>query len=247
MKIQASTILSIALTIFQSAPILFATTEIEQHRLYTPPAPQASGGISGSIAAPQKNARQILAIPRTQQHKAYRAQLGPDGKTFSFRGLPMDHYDLIVFYDDHVYEGIRLSRENNSLTSKDESQISTIIEKSEPFFTIKEIHRLAGQTGRGSDAMGFVTFARDRKAEMYDGPVIRSGMRRTHKLVFLRQVGPGWQIARTRDLYPIWIEQDAKHNLRPRHTYSAKLAGIRVTTQMRTLDSLDLIETNDEE
>ncbi len=219
---------------------VLATEEIEQARLYTAPDPQATGGIHGHIQSPAAPIRQILAIPRTRPQHAYRGVLGSDQRTFTFEGLPMDRYDLVVFYENRVFEGVRLSRESSSLTSQDISQIEDIITRSEPFFTVKVIHRLEGETGRGNQAMAFCTFARDRFAEMYEGPVIRSGMRRTNKLVFLRQVGPGWQVERSRDLFPIWVEMDEPAKLRPVHRFNEDLSGFRVTDQVRNIGSLSL-------
>jgi len=220
--------------------ILNATEEIEQARLYTPPDPTAEGGIHGYIKSPSAPIRQIIAIPRTRPERAYRGTLGSDRRSFTFEGLPMDRYDLVVFYENSVYEGVRLARDDSSLNSTDLQQIQEIINRSEPFFSVKVIHRIEGQTGRGNQAMAFCTFARDSIAEMYEGPVIRTGLRRTHKLVFLRQVGPGWQVERTRDLYPIWIEMDETEKLRPQHRFHPDLNGIRVTDQLRNIGNLSL-------
>jgi len=213
---------------------------IEHARLYTQPDPEASGGIKGSIASPEGRIRQILAIPRSSQNHAYRGELDSARRSFTFEGLPMDHYDLVVFFDTKVFEGIRLSREDCTLTSTDLEQIEDIVQRSEPFFTMKDIHRIEGQTGRGNRAMAFATFARDRMARMYEGPVVRADLRRTHKLVTLQQVGPGWQVARTRDLFPIWVEAAKPQYLRIDYNYSEQLSGFRVTASVRDIGALSL-------
>jgi hypothetical protein len=218
----------------------FASEAIEHKRLYTKPDPQAPGGLKGSIVSPDTRIRQILAIPRSKQNHAYRGELDSSRRNFHFKGLPMDIYDLVVIFDTRVYEGIRLSREDSTLTSQDLEQINDILQRSEPFFTIKHIHRVQGQTGRGNQSMAFVTFARDRKARMYEGPVVRDGYRRTHKLVTLKQVGPGWQVERTRDLFPIWIEDNEKHLFVLKHDFSSQLAGIRITNSIRDMGALSL-------
>jgi hypothetical protein len=56
----------------------------------------------------------------------------------------------------------------------------------------------------------------------------------------LQQVGPGWQIARSRDLFPIWIEANEAQRLRPAHQFRPALSGIRVTDQMRDIGALSL-------
>ena len=42
--------------------------------------------------------------------------------------------------------------------------------------------------------------------EHFEGKSSRPDFRRTFKLVLLKDVGPGWQIARARDLYPVWVD-----------------------------------------
>ena len=224
-----------------------ATEEIEHSRLYTTPDPQAQGGIVGSIASPAGRIRQILAIPRSSQNHAYRGELDRSRRSFEFKGLPMDIYDLVVFFDTQVFEGIRLTREESTLTPTDMEQINDILQRSEPFFTIKDIYRMEGQTGRGNSAMGFVRFARDRPARMYEGPVVREGYRRTHKLVTLQQVGPGWQVVRTRDLFPIWVDYDKEQELKLAYNHAPILNGFRITTSVRDIGPLDLQPAAEEE
>ena len=215
------------------------TEDIEHARLYTAPEPGAAGGIAGRVANPSQPIRQILAIPPARPEKVYRGTVeGSDRRSFRFAGLPMDRYDLVVIYDTAFYEGLQLMRGDSTLTSEDQSMIASIIERSEPFFDLKTVHRLAGETGRGNEARAICTFARSTTAKMYMGPVIRDGLRRTFKLVMLRQVGPGWQVTRTRDLYPIWIE--SRGGLRVTHEYRASLSGIRVTDGIRDLGMLNL-------
>ena len=70
---------------------------------------------------------------------------------------------------------------------------------------------------------------------MAGGP--RSEFRRTFKLVMLKDVGPGWQIVRTRDLYPIWTPPAGA---RPSHHYSRDLSRIRVADRIKQLGPLQL-------
>ncbi len=213
---------------------------MEHRRLYTEPDASAPGGITGRIARPAGPVRQILAIPADRPEKVYRGEFVDDERrSFYFKGLPMDRYDLVVIFGNSAYEGLRLHRGESTLTPTDLQQIKAMIDRSEPFFTIKVIHRVEGETGRGNQARLFCTMARDKVAEMYE-IVERFGYRRTHKLMVLQQVGPGWQIVRARDLYPVWVEFDEKHRLLPSHQYRPGLSGIRVTDQIRDLGDLSL-------
>ncbi len=217
-----------------------AYEKMEHRRLYTEPDPSAVGGIQGRIANPAEIIRQVLAIPAARPEKVYRGEFtDSQRRSFYFKGLPMDRYDLVVIYENAAYEGLRLHRGESTLTRTDLQQIQEIIERSESFFTLKIIHRLEGDTGRGNQARAFVTMARDLEAEMY-AVIERFGYRRTHKLVILQQVGPGWQIVRTRDLYPVWVEFNEKNRLRPTHHFRSELSGIRVTHQVRDLGEISL-------
>lgn len=194
--------------------------------LYTEPDPDAEGGIEGRIARPAQPIRQILASAPTRPEKVYVGEVrGSDRQSFRFTGLPMDRYDLFVIYDDRFYEGFQLLRGQNTLTRKDKAQIEDILDRSEPFFNVKIIHRLEGETGRGNEARAVCTFG-------------RTGLRRTYKLALLRQVGPGWQVKRTRELYPRPIGQGVP--IETDHEFSPALSRIRVTGQIRNLGDLNL-------
>ncbi len=193
--------------------------------LYTQPDEAAPGGIRGRIIAPRQPIRRILAVPSAQPEQVYDGQItGPDRQEFSFSGLPMGRYDLFVVYNDRFYEGLVLSRREDTLTTEDRQQIADIIDRSERFFSVKIIHRLEGQTGRGGAARAVTTFGREN-------------LRRTYKLVLLRQVGPGWQVERSRELYPREIEREP---IETPHQHSEVLSGIRVTDSVRDLGDLRL-------
>jgi hypothetical protein len=117
------------------------------------------------------------------------------------------------------------SRHQNTLTPTDRAKIDTTIQKSEPFFKEKIIHRLEGTTGRGNVARCICTYLRGEGANF----------RRTFKIVMLTDVGPGWQIVRSRDLYPLWTNQG-----KPTHHYNPNLGGIRVTDHVTDLGVINL-------
>lgn len=194
--------------------------------LYTQPDPAAKGGIQGRIVEPRLPLLQVLATPRSHHERVYTAEIdGTQRDSFRFTGLPMDRYDLVVIYDDRFFEGVRLNRGDNTLQPTDVAQIEEIINRSEPFFSVKIIHRLEGQTGRGGTARAVCTFGRER-------------LRRTYKLVLLRQVGPGWQVERTREWLAINLSEGGE--IASEHNFVDELSGIRVTDHVRDLGTLRL-------
>ncbi|MEI6515644.1 MAG: hypothetical protein WCO77_06680 [bacterium] len=199
----------------------------ERHRLYTKPDPAATGGLKGVIKSPNMPIVEILAMPPDEPRFVYEGKLtGPNNQGFLFEGLPMARYNLFVIYDNEFYEGLELSREKDTLTKEDRDKILYIVDASDPFFPNKVMHRMAGTTGRSNLARCVVTMYRDRGA-----------LRRTFKLIWLKDVGPGWQVVQKRDLYPI----NAKpNNMNPKHHYSAVLSKIRVTSEIKDLGELDL-------
>jgi len=206
----------------------------ERTRLYTKPDPASTGGLKGRIAKSDLPIEQILAIPSENPEEVYLGEItGPKSDAFQFTGLPIGKYDLLVIYDSAFYEGFQLNRDASNLTSDDLAKIEATIQKSEPYFTKKFIHRVEGLTGRASGARCLCTYFRDKDSI----GVHNSDFRRTFKLVILKNVGPGWQIVRARDLYPVWA--DPKHIL-PSHHYSATLNQIRVADQLKDLGDIEL-------
>lgn len=207
----------------------------ERDRLYTPPDPTAGGGIQGMVVYPVLPIEQILAIPPDEPRFVYKGYLaGPDRRAFRFEGLPMRKYDLVVIYKDRFYEGLRLQRGANTLTPEDRTKIKNIVQASEPYFTKKIIHRVEGTTGRGNLARAICTFLRDRPSA--DG---HSDYRRTFKLIMFKDVGPGWQVVRARDLYPVSVKPGSEGS---RHRFTKVLSGIRVTRSIKDLGELRLTE-----
>jgi len=219
----------------------------ERHRLYTRTDPADKGGIRGTITNPHKPMLEILAMPPDEPRHVYEGQVtGGDHQSFLFESLPMGIYDLLVIYADDFYEGLELHPQPSTLTKNDLQKIEDIILASEPYFTRRVIHRVAGTTGRGNVARCLVTFLRDkassgttshRQGLEYMVDQSKLGWRRTFKLVWLKDVGPGWQIVQTRDLYPVWT--DPQHAL-PKHHFRDKLAHIRVTDSVKDIGQLDI-------
>lgn len=222
--------------------VALAENPPERTRLYTKPDPANPGGLRGHITKPQLPIEEILAMPADDPEQVYEGEVaGEKRDTFQFKGLPVGKYDLIVIYPTAFYEGLQLDREASTLTPDDLKKIDASIQKSEPFFTRKFIHRLEGETGRGNGARCICTYYRDKGSELlmeqFEGKSSRPDFRRTFKLVLLKDVGPGWQIVRARDLYPVWV--NPKSTL-PEHHFSAALKQIRVADQIKDLGGLDL-------
>jgi hypothetical protein len=215
----------------------------ERTKLYNEPDPASPGGIRGRITKPDKPLLQVLAIPPDAPRMVYQAEItGPEKRAFQFQGLPMRRYDLIVVFDDSFFEGCQLARGESSLTDEDHAKIAAVIEKTEPFFTKKIIHRAEGETGRGNWSRALCTFAREDKSITYLDPANAeksgSGLwRRTFKLVELKDVGPGWQIANARDLYPVWADPAKPH---PTHHFDKSLSRVRVADTIKDLGDLVL-------
>jgi hypothetical protein len=220
----------------------FAEPPAPRSSLYTHPDPASAGGITGHVTNPATAIEQVLAIPFDAPEKVYEGMIeGDDKRSFRFTGLPMRKYDLVIVYANSFYEGLQLERGPNTLTNEDHKKIEAIIQKSEPYFTNKFLHRLEGTTGRGNEARSICTFLRAHGSEFalgtYQGKSSRDDFRRTMKLVILKDVGPGWQVVRTRDLYPVWI---SPKNTEFKHNFSETLSRVRVADTLKNLGDLDL-------
>jgi hypothetical protein len=214
-----------------------------RYRLYSKPDPEAPGGITGTILMPSQPIEQILAIPPDEPRLVYKGVVtGQARREFSFSGLPMRKYDLVVIYKDRLYEGLNLERGDDTLTSLDRQKIKATIDKAEPYFTRKIIHRLEGTTGRGNLCRCICTYMRAGPStgghDMTNVPGGKRSARRTFKLVMLKDVGPGWQVVRARDLYPVWTTRASSVAT---HKYSKSLSRIRVTRSIKNMGNLNLV------
>ncbi|MFM8981680.1 MAG: hypothetical protein ACKOLA_02010 [Spartobacteria bacterium] len=208
--------------------------------LYTKPDEAATGGITGRITSPSDPIELILATPAAEPEKVYKGELDPATPgAFSFKGLPAGRYDLIVFFKGSFYEGLTLSRDGNSLNELDLEKINTTLQKSEPYFPEKFIHRLEGLTGRGSQARMVVTYSRAKGSLLfmttYQGKSEREDHKCTIKLVMLQDVGPGWQITKTRNYNPVWVKPGTPL---PKHHFSPALSKIRVADETKDIGNL---------
>jgi hypothetical protein len=250
MKRHFKIITAAVLLVFVIAPALLIAAPVtdenikERTRLYTPTDPSATGGIKGRIANPAKPIEEILAMPPDEPKHVYKGQIsGADKQSFFFGNLPMAKYNLFIIYEDEFYEGVQLSREPDTLTLKDREGIKKIVMASDPFFNKKVIHRMEGTTGRGNFARCLVTQSRDQSApgkvvlgEGFGKDMPKHLGRRTYKLIWLKDVGVGWQVVQKRDLYPVTVPLK---ELNPKQNYSEKLSNIRVTNKIKDLGEID--------
>lgn len=214
----------------------------ERTRLYKKLDPANTGGLRGTVAAPVLPMEQVLAVSAEDVEQVYEGEIGGGQRnTFEFKGLPIGKYDLVVIFATEFHEGLRLHRDASTLTPEDLSKINATFQKSEPFFTQKFLHRVEGDTGRGQSARAICTYFRDKGSdllmEQFEGKSSRPDFRRTFKLVLFKDVGPGWQIVRARDLYPVWMNPKAGL---PVHKFSPVLSQVRVADQMKDLGVLNL-------
>ncbi|MDD4869878.1 MAG: hypothetical protein PHR77_04900 [Kiritimatiellae bacterium] len=213
--------------------------------LYTAPDLSLGGGLKGEVVVPKgkvtdpkKIVLGIFALPPHEPKFVYKGVLsGEDNRSFEFRGLPPALYDIFIAFENEVYEGLTLNRFKNSLTEADRKSIEYIINKSDKFFEMKVIHRMSGITGKKTGyARAIVSMIRigattDMAGHSY------TAHKRNYKLVFLEDVGPGYQVARTRDVFSRFI---ASSKDVPDWNYRPYLSGIRVTDTIKDLGIIDL-------
>lgn len=223
------------------------------YRLYTEPDPSAGGGIKGEIVNPMKPLAAAFAVPPDEPQLVYKATIaGENNRAFSFSGLPMAKYDLLVVFDDVFYEGLTLRRiEQDTLTPSDRKLIEQIILKSEPFYDKKTLHRMEGETGKMTGkARCVATLRRTRFSVDYNwwggkntGDVgMYTDHRQTTKLFLLEDVGPAWQVTRSREIFTAMIKPD-KPTIKC--VNAMQLGGIRVTDKVKDLGKLDLTRKGD--
>ncbi|MDD4871944.1 MAG: hypothetical protein PHR77_15405 [Kiritimatiellae bacterium] len=208
--------------------------------LYTNPDPAAKGGLKGEIVGLEKMiVSDVFALPPHEPRFVYRAvQGGTENRIFEFYGLPPAKYDLFVAFEHEVYEGLTLNRYKNTLTETDRKAIEYIIKKSDPFFEQKIIHRVSGVTGKKKGkARAIVSEIRLGPVTDMANNVYAGAHKRNYKIFFLEDVGPGYQIARSRDISSKFV---APGKDIPKWNYRPYLSSIRVTDSMKDLGKIDL-------
>lgn len=210
----------------------------QSSRLYTAPDTGAGGGIEFKINRVIRNMTAAFAVPQFEPKSVYKGMV-EGGDTVRFSGLPAAKYDLLLVFEDSIYEGFRLTRGETPLTAADKQSISAAINKSVPFFNLKEIHRMEGTTGRDGQAMAFLQEMRTKPVTLQSAEVRSDIQIRSIKLIMLDQVGPGWSFTQSRELIRQEVAGNERKGPLPHH-HAPPLGGIRVTDTVKNLGTVDL-------
>ncbi len=217
---------------------------VQSTRLYTPPDPNARGGIRATVRMPKGTIEQAFALPVQDPTKVYRGEVGGDGRSVAVRGLPVGKYDLMLLYEDGFYEGFTLTRGEDLLTERDRELMATVIRRSVLFFDTKEIHRYAGTTGREGKARCVLQELRTNKIITQAAEELVGYQIRSIKLAWLEDVGTiGWQLKNTREIVRQEVAPGMRRGILPHH-YRPQLGSIRVTDTEKDLGQMNLLGTD---
>ena len=236
--------------------------------LYTKPDPNASGGIRGVIGDSPSEVLGVLAMPQKfpnvasledieggtspknarnintdMTNQVYLASLGSDN-AFSFSGLPPGKYDLLVLCENCFYEGLLLNRETNNLTEADLASIKGKIKESNPFFNVKNQHRIEGQTGAYGKARVLEQEVRTLPVTLQNADVLTHIQIRSIKLCLMESVGsknlgPRWEMKKTREITRQEVGPPDTKGPIPGYFCKA-LQGIRVSTSPKDIGTVSL-------
>jgi hypothetical protein len=214
------------------------TGTVQSSRLYTSPDPAAAGGIRGRVSLTGTPLRHALAMPIDDPTRVYRGTVQGEGKEFVVQGLPTARYDLLLVFDDQVWEGFTLVRGDGSLTARDRQLIRDKLMVSTPFFDTKEIHRCEGTTGREGKARCVLQEMRTRPVTLQDASVRADIQIRSLKLALLEDVGPaGWHLVRTREFLRQEVGGNERKGVLPVE-HVPGLGGIRVIDAVKDIGDI---------
>ena len=211
----------------------------QSNYLYTSPDATAGGGIHGHIAIPNKPILKIFAQAPDEWKHVYLGEVMGDQREFRFTGLPVGKYDLFVLYRDGFYEGLTLTREDNTLTDADQASIKAAIMKSTPFFNEKAIHRCEGTTGHAGQARCVLQEVRTRPITLQSAEVRADIQVRSIKLALSEDVDIGWSVVNTREIVRQEVAATDTRGILPHHL-STNLGDIRVIDTIKELGELSL-------
>ena len=236
--------------------------------LYSKPDPSAGGGLRGMIAGNPSEVLGVLAMPQKFPHisalsdvegggstknarninkdmtnQVYLAALGANN-AFSFYGLPPGKYDLFVLCENCFYEGLLLSREANTLTDPDVRAIKAKVTESNPFFNVKNQHRIEGQSGSFGKARVLEQEVRTLPVTLQNADVLKHIQIRSIKLCLMESVGTSklgthWEMKKTREITRQEMGPPDTKGLIPGY-FCKSLQGIRVATSVKDLGTLTL-------
>jgi len=239
----------LSFTLLLPIPSLLAgkvTATQQSSRLYTKSDPGASGGIHAKLVAFATPVQQAFAIDNGNPKLVYQGVVLGDGKEIRFAGLPGAIYDLMLVAPDRFYEGCRLTRDPDTLTDRDRTNIAFTINKSVPFFDTKKIHRCEGATGRDGKVRCVLQEMRTRPVTLQSGETRTDIQVRSIKLAFLEDVGEaGWQLVQTREIVRTEVGPNDIKGFLP-HCYLPGLGSIRVVDTDKDLGELNLMKGKSE-
>ncbi|MDD4101550.1 MAG: hypothetical protein PHU80_02815 [Kiritimatiellae bacterium] len=236
--------------------------------LYAKPDPDALGGIKGVIADAPSEVLGVLVIPqkfpdvsalsniegglsdknarninKDMKNEVYLAGLGGDN-SFVLYGLPPGRYDLFVLCENAFYEGLMLSRAENTLSEPDIKSIKDKINESNPFFNLKHQHRIEGQTGTYGKARVVEQEVRTLPVTLQSAEVLTHIQIRSIKLCFMESVGTArlgthWEMKKTREMTRQELGPPDTKGLIPGY-FRKSLQGFRVSTRLRDVGVISI-------
>ena len=206
-------------------------------RLYSPTDPSAGGGIHLKVGG-DRELQAAFALQAFETKYVYAGEVR--GREVSFTGLPPAKYDLLLLFEDGFAEGIRLSRDADSLTAADRKSIEAAVNRSVQFFDTKVIHRCEGATGREGKASLVLQEMRTKPVTLQDASVRSDIQIRSLKVVGLEDVGAtGWQLLVTREIVRTEVAGGERRGVL-KHQYLPALGAIRVTDQVKDLGEIQV-------
>jgi hypothetical protein len=205
---------------------------------HTPLDPSLPGGITGRLAG-VKTLQNVIAI-EPYEMKAYAGKVDRKAGAFEFRGLPPGEYDLLIKAVGRTYEGLTLKLESNWQSDprklrKLKKEVAAAFSKTEDFFNVKHVARLAATDTR---ARMLAVQTRTRRVVDPGGRPIRGHIRR-FDLLDLVKTRKVWQVAASRHL----LRQEVPYkspDIKIKLTYIPKLGGILVGERVKDMGRIDL-------
>jgi len=176
-------------------------------------------------------------------NQVYLATLGADN-AFSFYGLPPGKYDLFVLCENCFYEGLLLNRDEHTLTEADTASIKAKLKESNPFFNVKNQHRIEGQTGSYGKARVLEQEVRTLPVTLQSAEVLKHIQIRAIKLCLMESVGTSklgthWELKKTREITRQEVGPPDTKGVIPGYFCKA-LQGIRVSDSVKDVGAIRL-------
>ena len=236
--------------------------------LYSKTDPSAAGGIKGVIADAPSEVLGVIAMPqkfpnvsvldemdggqsaknarnvnKDMTNQVYLAGLGAEND-FTLYGLPPGKYDLFVLCENCFYEGLLLNRDDHTLTESDAKSIKAKLTESNPFFNVKNQHRIEGQSGTYGKARVLEQEVRTLPVTLQSAEVLKHIQIRSIKLCFMESVGTTklgthWEMKKSREITRQEVGPPDTKGVIPGYFCKA-LQGVRVSTALKDIGTIKL-------